>query len=392
MAQETVPEKIRDAIGKTVQYVIKHGHAFEQRLADDPNFAFVLAAHPHHHLYKTALLRATTPAAGPGPTPSPQTPDSTPTPLPPDLLFRSQLPAVSTLDLAIIKATAIAVASNDAGFVSRFVAMHPELTAQFEFSVESHSLFPLFSHYVAQYKLLLLYIQDKSDPAVCSRLDPNVLPRAQERARYLAHVKASTRRHRKQLQDDLRRYASIDWQSFSVVGMCEFDAIDEVKELPVPLSRDDILYRSLRSKANDESSAKSTSLKMETRNDVENSRNTATESTSKATDSTNSVTEPTIEPAVGAKPIRGMKVKAAGLLRLKPANPTKKNILIKCPISGELVPEHEFDAHLRRLLRDPRYQVQQQNYLKKNFSNASSLSAENVFENIQRLVKKRRVE
>lgn len=41
------------------------------------------------------------------------------------------------------------------------------------------------------------------------------------------------------------------------------------------------------------------------------------------------------------------------------------------------------------MLRDPRYKKEQENYIRKNFSYASNITTDQVYENIKRFVKKR---
>ena len=51
-----------------------------------------------------------------------------------------------------------------------------------------------------------------------------------------------------------------------------------------------------------------------------------------------------------------MKIKAAGTSRLKKSleanTSTTTTNTIKCPITGKLIPENEFDTHIKTLLRD----------------------------------------
>lgn len=54
-----------------------------------------------------------------------------------------------------------------------------------------------------------------------------------------------------------------------------------------------------------------------------------------------------------------------------------------------MIPELKFDNHLKTLLRDPRYKQEQDNFIRKNFSYASNLTTDQVYENIKRLVRKR---
>ena len=87
-----------------------------------------------------------------------------------------------------------------------------------------------------------------------------------------------------------------------------------------------------------------------------------------------------------------MKIKAAGTSRLKKSLEANTSMTttntIKCPITGKLIPENEFDTHIK-----PCYVIQdikeQENYIRKNFSYASNITTDQVYENIKRFVKKR---
>lgn len=375
---ENIPKDVEEAIQKTVGYVSRHGLSFEERLCanGDTMFDFVKPDHMYNLYYRNCLKKAMKPEEKESSEADTEATGDKVIEAPPPLHFHTPLPPVSATDLEIIKTTALAVAANSEhhNYLEKLVAHQQELGnhAQFEFTVKSHTLYPLLCRYIDQYNILIRYLKEQGDDeeGIRSRIEnkPPLLERARKRALHARQERATSKQKQKKREEEMLRYASIDWQKFSIVGLIEFDAIDEVRELPPPLKRSDLLHRSLRAKAEPE-------------HKVEPAEDSTPEQTPSSTKS-----QPDIDQSLpGAQIRKGMKIKAAGLSRMK-AHETQT---LTCPLSGKKIPEEEFDSHLRTLLRDPRYQQQQDNYMRKNFANASSLNSAQVFENIQRLVRKR---
>lgn len=237
----------------------------------------------------------------------------------------------------------------------------------------------VFQAYVYQYRLaicsLRAQLQDelslndekfKADLQLVDLLlspDYSIILDAYKRAFHRKQNRMRSRNEKVAQQERQTRFASIDWQDFSLVGKLEFDVIDEVSELPPPLTRNEVIYRSLETRQDDVLSSR----KRPAENDLDEKEKET--STDKA-----------------AAKIPGMKIKAAGESRLRKHQKTEPTI--KCPISGIMVPELQFDSHLKCLLRDPRYQEQQDNYIKKNFKYASNLTTDQVYDNIKRIAKR----
>lgn len=351
------PTELQQTIDKTVKYVVKNDRAsFEQRLKEnnkDGKFDFLIEGNEYneYYLWKVQLEKID---ETPVETEVAATNFSAPDPLD----FITTLPTISKLDLEIIKTTAIYAARNGPGYLNKLIK-HQKLKgnqAQFEFTNKTHSFYQLFYQYITQYRIVIDLIQNKNDKLLEKISNPdNLLKNASHRAEYNKHHKQQVKATKQLKKEKQLFYASIDWQDFAIIGKIEFDAIDQVQELPLPISRDSLLYRSLDSKLRDVI-PKPTETKSET-------------------------------PQKPSQTIKGMKVKAAGESRLKKTTNNTKTI--KCPITGQLIEELKFDQHLKVLLRDPRYKQQQENYLKKNFSYSSNLSTDQVYDNIKRLMKKR---
>lgn len=361
------PESVRSTIDKTAAYVLKNGPSFEQRLKESnekDKFAFLFEENPFYAYYRSKL--GSLDAKGPenGPTLKPQEAQK-----PQELRFLTDLPPVSAEDVDVIKITALFAAKNSLDYLKPLLQHQRKrgIHHQFEFLNESHSLHKLFLQYVEQYKLVLAFYEDENSANgsyIKEKVDSSdtFLDRAFSRAQYEKQHKQKLQDQQKAKQDKQRQYVSVDWQDFALVGKIEFSAVDEVTELAVPLKKDDLVYRSLLSK--------SKALEL-------------------ATAKPEPVKPAEKEPPIGPQP-KGMKIRAAGESRLKRNrdSPLATEPMIRCPLTEQLIPELQFDNHLRVLLRDPRYKEQQDNYLRKNFTYASNLTSDQVYDNIQRLARK----
>lgn len=372
------PIQLRDTIEKTARYVIKNGSSFEERLLKndkEEKFAFLKPENEFHDYYKAQLTKSEAPA-----TESQKVSEEVkPLEKPEELHFLCELPPILEFDLEVVKLTALYIACNSRKHIdSLYKNMERRSNrGQFAFLKRSHSLHALFLRLVQQYQTVINLVEDPDkDPTSKALRDKIMLEKsdlfqnAYNRAVYEQQHKIEKKTEETEKKKKQVHYASIDWQNFTFVAKINFDAVDEVSELAVPLSREDIIYRSLQSKSK-EIEVPTAQPKPE-------------------------VSEVAEEPQPEAKPQqkapKGMKIKAAGETRLKRKNKDStqgSQRTIKCPITGKQIPEQDFDTHLRVLLRDPRYQEQKSNFMKKNFTYESNLTTDQVYENIKRLVRKR---
>ncbi|GEQ66695.1 hypothetical protein JCM33374_g358 [Metschnikowia sp. JCM 33374] len=427
--QEPVPPSpplpIKQAIEKSVSYILKNGPSFEEKLRQNDSsgqFAFLSPENPHNPYYKYRLGEETTKN-----TPKTKSLSSIDeekqktTEIPRKLMFLTELPPISNHDLDIIKATAIYSACNSnkhSDAFHRFMDRKGRRN-QFAFMNKSHTLYPLFQSYTQQYRAIVEKFQGTPDLESTKLIDSYIttgstelLQRAYERAAFEKRHKIKQKSHEQDVKNRQLHYASIDWQDFTLVSKINFDAIDEVSELPVPMSRESVVYRSLETKAKDLELAvyakedkrdgkdeKGEKDEKDEKDEIDNIgyrsqqniSGSATEVTN-ANKESNHVVKDKDAPKPAVNVPKGMKIRAAGESRLKrKANEQKQaqGGSIRCPITGALVPETQFDTHLKTLLRDPRYKEQQENFMRKNFTYASNLTTDQVYENIKRLVKKR---
>lgn len=365
---------VLSTIAKTVGYIRKNGPSFEQRLrnSNNPKFSFLNEDDPNHQQYLNQLNSTVeTQQNGSDDIEVSETVEQARR-----LLFQAEIPAVSEFDFDILKLAALFVARNGPEYTARLLAhkKKQQQGAQFGFLNRSHSLHATFQTYVYQYRLTMAALQPQilhlvwpkddqftADLQLVEQLlapDYSVISDAYRRAYHRKQHRIKSRNDRVVQQERQTRFASIDWQQFSLVGKLQFDAVDDVSELPPPLTRDEIIYRSLNTRENDVISTRKRPAEDE-----------ATE---------NEAPQPL--------PIPGMKIRAAGETRLRKQQKTEPTI--KCPITGTMIPELQFDNHIKTLLRDPRYQEQQDNYIKKNFKYTSNITTDQVYENIKRLAKR----
>lgn len=397
------PAEIRTTIEKTVQYVKKNGVAFEQKLIQndsDGKFAFLNSSDKYNEYYKRLLE---------GEAPSAKTEeesngsDSKKAPHP--LLFVTDTPPISSYDLDVIKLTAMYFVSNTqkhTDALQKYMERKGN-RSQFAFLNRKHSLHPVYRKYCEQYQAISTASADpKSESAahidrLLKSTPQDMFVRAYERAVYEKKHKMDVKARETETRKLQLQYALIDWQDFAFVAKINFDAVDEVSELALPLKREDVMYRALLAKSKELHLAKSTNSRSQSReqeeakdhekitselpNNKTGEKSETDEQTEQKPDSDSGKPKHTVP--------KGMKIRAAGESRLKRKHDQGGERTITCPISGQQVAELKFDAHLKVLLRDPRYKEQQDNFVRKNFSYASNLTTDQVYENIKRLVNRK---
>ncbi|SGZ51973.1 CIC11C00000001929 [Sungouiella intermedia] len=378
------PQDIKTTIEKTAQYVKKNGTAFERKLLQndsDGKFSFLNNSDKYNSYYKSLLEGRSVSKNGEAVNQNDQK-EIFHEPL--QFLFVTELPPISTYDLNVIKLTAQYSAINSSKHTE---ALHRYMDkkgnrSQFAFLNRGHSLHSVFQSYLRQYLAIIDASKGKKNSEAVKHIDElisstpqKMFQNAYERAVYEKKHKMDRRAKESELRDSQLQYALIDWQDFTFVAKVNFDAVDEVSELAVPLLRADVVYRALL--------AKSKEIQLEVLPVKESEVNEESPETLEQ----NEVKMPEVQ-KLSAVP-KGMKIRAAGESRLKRKNREGDEKRIQCPITGQMVAELKFDQHLRVLLRDPRYKEQQDNYVKKNFSYASNITTDQVYENIKRLVKKR---
>ncbi|KAI5955082.1 PRP21 [Candida jiufengensis] len=419
------PKEIQETIDKTITYIIKNGKSFEERLTKnntkkDNQFGFLKTDSEYHKFYLNQLAKASEQTKNKSIQEESTVVEEEITqeiPKPDELTFLiDEFPEnLTTKDLKIIKTTALYISINstlETESIKITNLLYHESkrgkSAQFEFLKNTHSLNPIFKIYLNQYRLLNSMFTETSkelenlNNLYQTQLDNkfNLLTKSYNRALYIKQNHQKSKQKAKSEKEKLLNFASINWQDFSILSIINFNQIDKVKELNEPISRDSLIQRSLTSKTKEIELKKSKIPLIQ--NPIENDKN------DKSKDFT-TLDSPESSEINKPPPIKGMKIKSAGSTRLKKqknsqtsstttsqlsttTTTTTTSTKIKCPITGKLIPQQDFDQHLKNLLRDPSYKQQQENYLKKNFSYESNISTDQVFNNIKRLMKKRNFE
>lgn len=391
-ASKSPPRALKESIQKTVKFILKNGPDFESKLvANDKDglFAFLDPKNEHHEHFRKVLERSRIESKK-KPIALKETDEPQPLPLrkPIDLSFIQGLPLINNVDLQRLKLTAQALAANDDEYAVGF-KKHADQSGrklQFAFLDSNHSYYPLFKHFLDWYRGIVDYsdgagsvLEEKIQDALVLTED-ELLNRSFDRAVYEKSNKITKLSQEAELKFKQEHYASIEWQDFVFAARVNFDAIDEVSELAAPLTLEEVMSRSLAVRAN---TLELPGVKQTTESVIGH------EVTSNANimerDAT--LTDSMAQTYLGQAPPKGMKVRAAGETRLKRKDQSRHEITILCPFTGQNIPEVMFDSHLRNILRDPRYQEQQENYMLKNFKYASNLSTEQVYENIKNLVR-----
>ena len=375
---------------KTVGFVLKNGDNFQKKLLEndkDGLFKFLDSTDENHQVYVKLLEKAkkleTKQAEK-----APQSLDQ-PKRRVTDLSFIHDMPPMRSQDMRIMRFTAQTIASNGDDYGKGFLnhVVKSGRIEQFAFLRPNHTYYPLYKNYLDWYKGLLDYSGIANSP-----LEERVLQVLEyTEATLLGHAfdhaaNDLSNRRRKQDEDAQKmakeeHYSSIDWQSFVFAARVNFDAVDEVSEMAAPLTLEEVMSRSLASK-NKDLELKNIAVQSKEQVDVVNFN----EELAAADEPMLQLNHGGPTGISGHKPNANMKIKAKGETRLKRLRPKSKSYIL-CPFTGEKIPEDEFDAHLSTILRDPRYQDQQDNYMRKNFTYVSKLTTEQVYENIKNLVR-----
>lgn len=397
MPPKPLSKSLRQSIDKTIGFVLKNGPEFEKKLIEnDKNglFSFLDPKDENHEHYLKFLKKAQEEQKAQQSV-RPNSGSTEPKKRITDLSFIANMPPMSLQDMKIMRLTAQAVAVNGDDYASGFYK-YAEKTgrkSQFAFLRSTHTYYPLYRNYVDWYKGILDYsgiAGSKLERKILDSLEvteAELLGRSLDRAAYEKKNKLKKQNQEAEIMARQEHYASINWQDFTFVARVNFDAIDEVSELPVPLSLEEVMSRSLVTKNKTLELEKLASIPQNLELD---------EAAIEEEDGNSVFNAPMLKlnqggptGSSGHKAPEGMKIRAKGESRLKRKIAPKPRTIL-CPFTGEQILEAEFDSHLRVILRDPRYQEQQENYMRKNFSYASNLTTEEVYENIKNLVRSSR--
>lgn len=259
------PKDIRAIIEKTAGYVARNGVVFEDRIRDkeqsNSKFSFLSPNDAYAPFYQWRLSevksgRGTAVSAGRADDAThvpekPKGPDPSP-----DFLFSARMPNISSLDLEVLKLTALHTARKGKSW-STTLSQREARNFQFDFLRPQHSLYNFFQRLVDQYTILLQTGLEgqKAEQARIQSLQANkqdrfrVLAAAKKRSEYSKWQESQKQKQEEEEEAEKIAYAQIDWHDFVVVETVLFTEADEQADLPPTTTLNDLQSASLEQKA-----------------------------------------------------------------------------------------------------------------------------------------------
>ncbi|KAJ2845617.1 SF3a splicing factor complex subunit [Coemansia erecta] len=382
------PQDIKTIVDKTAEHVAKSGTAFEQlireKYQDNAKFSFIYQNDPYFAYYEHMVDRFRTSDGNSedqeknsGTEPKgeeamdakdsadgeQEMPEK-----PPMMQFISGMPAVSALDLDVIRTTAQFVARNGRQFMAQ-LAQREQGNYQFDFLQPTHSLFGYFRKLVDQYSLVYFPPPDLTTRVETDVLDRyGVLDRVERRMRWTVFEEEEKKKREEEREREKEAALAIDWHDFVVVGTVEFVEEDEAAQLPVPMRLQDLKTLSLEAKhsiAKESGTASTSSVPVAPGNaprDAVDDDGDDVEMEVEAEDEED-VDEylqadgrpaaPSTLPAVAGP----MKIRHDYVPNLRRGPPAPQTLL-HCELCGSSVPASDFDEHIRVELIDPKWKEQ----------------------------------
>ncbi|CAN6633215.1 hypothetical protein TRVA0_014S00474 [Trichomonascus vanleenenianus] len=388
------PPEVKKIVTKTAGYVHRNGRAFGEKIQrkegeKSKKFSFLNptdAYNPYFEWVLSQLEQGVELNAEESGTPSsiPVAPKEEKKAR--SLEFAPEIPPISPLDLDIIKQTALYVAKNGLMFQKHIVQRSGD-SAQFEFLKQSHSLNPLYQSFVGQYRKVLdndFKLEEKS----------KVLHNARLRAEQEAVEREKRKQQKKEEEAERIAYAQIDWHDFAVVETIEFTHADMEMELPLPITIEQIQYASLEEKRRGVYKLEEAPPDYDSEEEPQQQQQPLKRPPPRPQPVQEAEPETELQPQrpepeqvaapAGETPvIPGMKIKPKGTSRLRKQQQSERKI--RDPITGQLVPESEYDQHMRISQLNPEYkkykEIEQQRVANTNLS-----SSEEAARNLKRLV------
>ncbi|KAI4157233.1 MAG: hypothetical protein L6R39_000738 [Caloplaca ligustica] len=262
------PRDIRAIVEKTAGYVARNGAVFEDRIREkekhNPKFSFLSANDAYNPFYAWRLNeiregRGTAVSAGrvgeAAAAPEPEKPKGPAAP--PEFHFSARMPNISAQDLDVVKLTALFVAKNGRSFMTA-LSQKETRNYQFDFLRPQHSLYQFFSRLVDQYTLLLQAASAEGAKQQKLRIQEleknikdrfNILDAAKTRATWVKYQEEQKQKKEEEAEKEKTEYAQIDWHDFVVVETVLFEEADDQADLPPPPSLNDLQSASLEQKA-----------------------------------------------------------------------------------------------------------------------------------------------
>ena len=246
------PPEVRNIIDRTAEFVARNGAAYEAKVRDSETgnnkFNFLHPTDPYHTYYRmrvnefkegkavpNPLMHIST---GSAPRPSIQTiklDSLVPKEPPNDFEFIAEPPSISSLDLDIVKLTALFAAQHGRSFVNRLMDKEQK-NYQFDFLRPQHSLFTYFNKLIEQYQRVLLHPKNILD-ALSRDLysTDNLFDRVENRFHWNTYQRRQRQGEEEKNERERVAYAQIDWHDFVVVETINFTE-EETGFFPPPVT------------------------------------------------------------------------------------------------------------------------------------------------------------
>lgn len=337
-------ESQRRSIWKTVEYVIRNGATYEEKLKSQ-DIGFTQPGNKYNDYYAFLLEHQRS---------RQDTLVSTKNELdrkpsePYPFVYSTYRNDIGQKDLELIKAAAhFCVINNDINYLEKLRERYAE-DPRFAFLRLDHSLNSVLTDFINQYEQIL---SEEYGPIVRLEgpLQSTILRRAFQKAEYMELQDELKQKMKADIKTSRIRFSAYEWEKFELVGTVTISEEENLEQLPEALNFDIL----------------------------------------KATKLTNDVdifkTED-VSAAAQKRKRKNMNIRKAGETRLKKKSGLSNTSehMLKCPITGRLVPEPDFDSHLKILLSDPECKEVRDKYESKH--KLTNLSTSEVYENIKRIV------
>lgn len=305
------------------------------------------------------------------------------------------------MDLAIVKLTALYAARNGHRFLSG-INQRDQRVYHFEFLRPTHSLYGLFNDLVEQYKRVIKPTESMKERVAAGTSNKyDVLARAKQRAEYQAHEAEQQRKATEDAKREQIAFAQIDWHDFVLAETIEFTEADQHTDLALPLTLAQLQFASLEQKRTGQYRLEEAPPDFEPEGPVQRPTRSvprAVPDTEPERPSADLPRRPQPQPQpqtapVPPKPVQakapggpsgppGIKVKAAGTSRLDKIRGGGEK-MVQSPYTGQMIPESEFNEHMRIMSLDPKWK--EQRAIEDSRASTSNLADADVEKNLKRL-------
>ena len=396
------PPEVRNIIDRTAEFVARNGAAYEAKVRDSETgnnkFNFLYPADPYHNYYRhrvnefkegkavpTPQMQLTPHHALPVPRPPTQAiqlDSLVPKEPPPEFEFIFEPPSISSLDIDVVKLTALFTATHGRSFVNKLMDKEQK-NSQFDFLRPQHCLFTFFNKLVEQYQRVLIppkNILDSLSRDIYSA--ENLSERVEKRFHWNTYQKRQRQGEEEKSERERVAYAQIDWHDFVVVETINFTE-EETGYFPPPVTPHTLTAR-LVAQAKHESRARGGPV----REEGEEPREVEMEDELvQEVEPLDAPQEEVTTPAPAAPLINTAPPVQEGDIIIRPdydpkARPqaaladTDADKFLTSPITGEIIPPEKATSHVKHLLVDSKWRESQSKLLQQQAQGQTEVYAE----------------